>query len=59
MVFFSSVTEMNRLISTRMSNICLKVTNDEKWRTQNFYFLNLKSSSPDQFLGSSNPRRYH
>ena len=37
----------------------LKVTTEKKWRTQNFEFLSLKSSSPDKFLGSSNLRRYH
>ena len=41
-----------------MSNTYLKVTIEKKWRTQNFDFLSLKSLSPGQFLGSSNPRRY-
>ena len=36
-----------------MFNIHLKVIIEKKWRTQNFYFLSLKSSSPGQFLGSS------
>ena len=30
-----------------------------KWRAQNVDFVSLKSSSPCQFLGSSNSRRYH
>ena len=37
-----------------MSNIYLKVTIEKNCRTQNFYFLSLKGSSPGQFLGSSN-----
>ena len=51
--------EINKLLSKGMSNIYLKVTIEKKWRTQNFDFLNLKSSSPDKFLRSSNSRRYH
>ena len=42
-----------------MSNIHLKVTIEKKRRTQNFDFISLKSSSPGQFLGSSNSGRYH
>ena len=34
-----------------MSNIYIKVT---KWRSKNYNFLSLKSSSPGQFLGSPN-----
>ena len=42
-----------------MSNIYLKVTIEKKWRTQNFDFISSKSSSPGQFLGSSNSSRYY
>ena len=49
---FSSITEINkllrkinRLFSKGMSSIYLKVTIEKKWRTQNFDFLSLKSSS--------------
>ena len=63
---FSSVKEINtllialsRLLSKGMFNIYLKVTFEKKRRTQNFDFLSFKSSSPDQFLGSSNSHRYH
>ena len=65
-MFFSSIkeinrllNEINRLISKGMSNIYLKVTIEKKWRTQNFNFLSLKSSSHCQFLRSSNSRRYY
>ena len=40
--------EINRLLTKGMSNIYLKVTTEEKLRTQNFDFLNLKSSSPSR-----------
>ena len=53
-MFFSSIKGINKLISKEMSNICLKVTIEKNWRSQNFDFLSL-----DQFLGSSNSRRYH
>ena len=42
-----------------MLNIYVKVTFEKKWRTQNFDFLILKRSSPDQFLGSSNLYLYN
>ena len=42
-----------------MFNICFKVTIEKKWRTQDFDILSLKSSSPGQFLGSSNSSRYY
>ena len=42
-----------------MSNIYLKVTIKKNWHSQNFDFLSLKNLSPDQYLGSSNPRKYH
>ena len=37
-----------------MSNTYLKVTIEKKWRTKNFDFLSLKSSSLGKFLRSSN-----
>ena len=37
-MFFSSVKEVNRLLSKEVSNIYLKVTIEKKWRTQNFNF---------------------
>ena len=52
-MFFSSIKEINRLISKRMSDVYLKVTIEKKWHTQNFNFLSLESSSPHQFLGAS------
>ena len=39
LMFFSSIKEINRLISRRMSNIYLKVTIQKNWRSQNFDFL--------------------
>ena len=60
MMFFSSIKIIYRLESKRMSNIYLKVTRGKRdVDTQNFNFLNLKSSCPGQFLGSSNSRRSH
>ena len=35
-----------------MSNVYLKVTINKKWRTPNFDFLSLKSSSLGQVLGA-------
>ena len=58
-MLFSSINEIYRLIRKKMSNICLKVTIEKKWCTQNFDFLNLKSLSPVRSLGSSNSRGYH
>ena len=57
-MFFSSIKEINRLISKRMSNIYLKVAIEKNWHSENFDFLSLKNSSPVQFLRSSNSRRY-
>ena len=63
-MFFSSIKEMNGLLteinrlSKGMSNIYLKVTIEKKWRTQNFDFQSLKNSSPGQFWGTFNSRRY-
>ena len=45
-MFFSSVKEINRLISKGKSNIYLKVTIEKNWRSQNFDFQSLKKSSP-------------
>ena len=42
-----------------MSNIYLKVTIEKKCRAQYFDFLSLESSSPGEFLGSSNSLRCH
>ena len=50
--------EINRLLNKGMSNINLKVTIGKNWLSQNFYCKSLRSSSPGQFLGSSNSRRY-
>ena len=62
---FSSVKELNtllkeknRLLIKRMLDFYLKVTIDKNWYTQNFEFLSKKSSSPGQFLRSTNWRRY-
>ena len=58
-MFFSSIEEINRLISKAMSNIYLKVTIKKNLHSQNFYFLSLKILSLRQSLESSNSRRYH
>ena len=58
-MFFSSVKEINRLISKEMSNIYLNVTLEKNWRSQNFDFLSLKNLSLGQFFVSFNSRRYH
>ena len=41
--------EINRLLSTEMSIVCLKVTIEKKWRSENFPFLGLKNLSPCHF----------
>ena len=56
-MLFSPVKEANNLISEGMSNIHLKVIIEQNWRSQNFDFLCLKNSSPDQIFGSSTLRR--
>ena len=56
---FSSIKEINSIFNKGMSNIYLEVSIEKKWRTQNFGFLNLESSSPGQFLGSFNSRKYN
>ena len=58
-MLFILVKEINRLINKGMSYIYLKFTIKKKWRFQNFDFLSLKNSSPDQFLETSNSRTYH
>ena len=47
-MFFSSIKEINRLISKGMSNISLEVTIEKNW-SQNFDYLSLK-----QFVSTSN-----
>ena len=51
-MFFSSNRKINMLISTGMSNICLKVTTEKIWRSQNFDYLSLKISSAVSFWGA-------
>ena len=51
-MFFTSIKEINRLISKGMSNIYLKVTIEKNWRSRNFDFVSLKNVSPGQFLGA-------
>ena len=34
--------EINRLLSKGMSNICLKVSFEKKWHTENFNFIKYK-----------------
>ena len=41
-MFSSSVKEINRLLSKKMSNNYLKITIQEKKRTQNFNFQSIK-----------------
>ena len=48
-MLFSSIKELNSLISKGMSNTYLKNTIEKKWYTHNFDFLSLKSSSLGQF----------
>ena len=47
--------DINTLLNNGPSNIYLKATTEKNWRTQNFVFRSLKSSSLGQFLG----HRYH
>ena len=42
-----------------MSNIYLEVAIEQNERSQNFDFLGLKSVLSGEFLGSSNPPKYH
>ena len=43
-MFFNPIKKINRFLNKGMSNIYLKVTNEKKWRTQNFDCLSLKYS---------------
>ena len=58
MVFFSSINEVNRLVSKGMLKIHLNVAIEKNWRSQNLDFLSLKNLSPGQFLESSNSCKY-
>ena len=51
-IFFSSIKEINRLLSNGMSNIYLEVLIEKKRRTKNIDFLSLKSSLPSQLTQS-------
>ena len=51
--------EINKLLSKNMPKIYLKVTIEEKWRTQNLDFPSLKSFCTGKFLRCSNSGRYH
>ena len=44
-IYFSSIEDINRLLSKRLSTIYLEVFIEKKWRTQNSDFINLKSLS--------------
>ena len=55
-MFLIDVLSSLKRISKGMANNYLKVTNEKSWRSQNFDFLSLKNSSPDQFFESSNSR---
>ena len=50
---------LNLFLRKGLLNICLKFNIVEKWGTQNFDFLSLKSSFSGQFLRSPNSLRYH
>ena len=58
-MLFSSIKEINRLISKGMPNIYLNVTIEKNWHSQNFDFLRLKNLSLGQFLENSTSCRYH
>ena len=45
-MFFTSIKEINKLLSEGMSNVSLKVTIEKNWLSQNFDFLSSKKSSP-------------
>ena len=51
-MLFSSIKDINRLISKGMSNIYLKVTIEKKWHTPNFDFLSLNSCLHVSFWGA-------
>ena len=48
-MLFSSIKEINLLISKGILNIHLKVTIEKNWRSQNFDFVSWKKSFPGQF----------
>ena len=58
-MLFSSIKEINWLISKGILNIHLKVTIEKNWRSQNFDFVSWKKSFPGQFLENYNSYRYH
>ena len=47
-MLFSSIKEMNRLISKRMANIYSKVIIEKNWPSKYFDFLSFKKLSPGQ-----------
>ena len=57
-MFFSSVKDINRLISKEMSNIYLNVTIKKNWRSRNFDFLSLKNLSPGELELAKEKRIY-
>ena len=44
-MFFSSIKQINMLISKEMSIIYLKITIEKNWHCQNFDFLSLNNLS--------------
>ena len=53
-MFFNSNKGMIRLLNKGISNICFKVTIEEKnWRSQNFDILGFKDLSPGPFWGTT------
>ena len=57
-MFFSSIKDINRLISKEMSNIYLNVTIKKNWRSRNFDFLSLKNLSPGELELAKEKRIY-
>ena len=51
-MFFSSVKEISRLISKRISNILLKFIIEKNWRSENFDFLSRKNCIQVSFWGA-------
>ena len=49
-MFFSSIKEINRLISKWISNTYLRVSIEKNWRSENFDFKRLKNLCLGQFL---------
>ena len=52
-MFFSSIKEINRLISKGMSNVYSKVTIEKNWLYQNFNFLSLRVYLQVSFWGAA------